>query len=68
MVQGYHIYKGTWDALIGEELLILSREGENYVNHLGGLGVYYLCTNSLAAVKLKDDKILAVFLLCTCAC
>ena len=33
MVQGYHIYKGTWDALIGEEVLILSREGENYVNH-----------------------------------
>ena len=43
MVQGYHIYKDTWDALIGEELPC-EREGANHAD-------------PLAAAIIKDDNI-----------
>ena len=43
MVQGYHIYKDSWDPSIGEELPC-QRKAENY-------------TNLFAIVIMKDDNI-----------
>lgn len=64
MLQGYYVYKDTWDAFIREgstllrSMLLLSKESEN---------VYNLCVDPLSIQKLKD-KIVVAFLQCTCAC